>query len=83
MEGKGWGDLRPESSVSAGSGSVDLAQFGVRTPSTTHNVHRRVNSACSVGANSLTKCMSEELRFKLEMRRMELEAEAKARRLKM
>ncbi len=58
-------DSQPESPVSAGSGSVDLAQFGVRTPNPIHSVQGRVSSACSVGGFSQTEGMSEEMRFKL------------------
>ncbi len=68
------GDSQPESPASAGSGSVDLTQFDVRTTSPTHSVQGHVSPARSVGGFSQTEGMSEKMRFKLEMR-MKLEAE--------
>ncbi len=83
MEGKASsrGHSRPESPVSAGSSSVILAQFDVRTPSPTHSVHGRVSPARSVGGFSQTEGMSEKMRFKLEMRRMEPEEAGEVKRL--
>ncbi len=55
----------------------------MRTPSPTHSVHERVNPARSVGGFSQTESMSEEMKFKLEMRRMEVEeAREKKERIK-
>ncbi len=80
MEGEtgSQGDSRPES---PGSGSVDLTQLRVRTPSPSHSVHRRVSPARSVDGFSQTEGMSEEMRFKLEIRRMELEKVRDTKRL--
>ncbi len=82
MEGQAcsWGDSRTQFPASARSCSVDLAQFSVRTPSSTHSIHGRVSSIRSIGGFSQTEGMSEEMKFKLEMRRIKLEAEK--RRLK-
>ncbi len=77
MEGQAcsWGDSRTQFPASARSCSVDLAQFSVRTPSSTHSIHGRVSSIRSIGGFSQTEGMSEEMRFKLDMRKMELEVE--------
>ncbi len=68
--------------ASAGSGSVDLAQFSVRMQSPTNSVQGRVSPTYSVGRIFQTEGMSEEMRFKLEMRRMELEVKKEARETK-
>ncbi len=62
------GDSRPESPAS------DLTQLGVRAPSPTHSVHGCVSPPCSVGGSSQAEGMYE-IKFKLEMKRLELEAE--------
>ncbi len=53
--------------------SLSSGNVCVKTPIPTHRVHGRVSLARSVGGFSQIEGMSEELKFKLEMRRMELE----------
>ncbi len=83
MEGRAGskGDSRPESPASTGNDSVDLAQSSVRTPSPTHRIHGCISSALSVGGFSQTEGMSEKMRFKLEMRRMEPKEAGEVKRL--
>ncbi len=66
MKGKAGskGGSQPESPASARSSSVDLAQFGVRTPGPTHSIHRCVSPACSVGGFFQTEGVTEEVKFK-------------------
>ncbi len=82
MEGKSGrrSGSRPESPASVGGGSVDLTQFGVTPQSPASSVRGRASPTHSTGGFSQTEGMSEELRFKLEIRGMKLEAEE--RRLK-
>ena len=82
MEGQNGaqGGSRPTSRTSVGSGSVDLTQMGVRVEDSPPPGSRKsVSPAPSIGGFSQIEGMSEETRFKLEMRRMELE---EARELK-
>ena len=71
MEGQSGspGGSRPESRVSVDSGSVDLADYGVRVDSPRPQVGRQ-SSASRVGSSSPMGNMSEELRFKLEMKKL-------------
>ncbi len=84
MEGKAGsrGDSRSESPASTRSGNIDKTQVGVRTQSRVESVQECVSPVLSLGGFSLTEGMSEEMRFKLEMRRMELEAEKEERELR-
>ncbi len=65
-------------------GSVNLAHSGVQAPSLTYNVHGHpMNPNHSTGGTYQTEGMSEEMRFKLEMRKMELEEAREIRRLEL
>ena len=70
------GGSRPQSQVSTASGSVDLAEFGVRVDSP-HLPEGRQSRVSHHGSPSPTGGMSEQLRFQLEMRKLEMEAEAR------
>ncbi len=78
------GESRPESRVSVGSGSVDLADYGMQVDGPRLQESRR-SPASRVGSSSPTGGMSEELRFKLEMKRLEVEKEERleARRMEL
>ncbi|MPC48481.1 hypothetical protein E2C01_042254 [Portunus trituberculatus] len=69
-ESQGWS--QPESLASVGSGSVDFACYGVRTDSPLPQGTRR-SPAPSVGDFTPTDGMLEELQFRLEIKKLEME----------
>ena len=58
--------------MSVGSGTVDLAAYGVWTNSPPLQDDRK-SPARSIGSSSPTGGMSKELRFRLEMKKLEME----------